>query len=1306
MSDEPMKGSEWKDASPGVLGDRIPGWTPTVLRIEKYRLTLVRVALELCLLGSMLFCWRTGNLWLGFACLFVWAIGDHLFQKHRHALRPSVRAVASRIERFDPRLQGRLSTAVEQVGSDGGFSYVQLRLFQEVGELARSANWQQCVSPMRFSIASSALRSAQFLAFLAAMLFVFDRSQRHSESVPPVSQAEALESTASVLPGNTEIEKGTRLSVSARFQSLVPDVLLVFRGTERGSLVAGRIGMGQAVGEPLYGAAVESVETDLEYWVETGFGSSEHYVARVFEFPSLESAHALARFPKGAEPAERRFENARKLTVPEGSSVEWELRFNKPLKSARLIHKEGGATEDLPLESDGVVARWKSQALRQSVEARLEIADAEGRAAKSQVEFRIQVLPNVPAKIRPLLPRSEARFSMVEEVDFEAEVWDDSGLLRWGMGIQLGAGQVQELVLGNGAVGGQKIRMHRLEALEEKGLKVGDSVSWFFWAEDSDGAGRIRRTESDLYLGRIRAFEEEYRQDDSEDEGKGSGGPQLLELQKQVMAATWNVKRSLGAAAKLNPEAEKNLGVVGASEARVLELAQEKAESENDDARLAYYREAITHLEKAVGELKGAVSDISRIPVAVEAERAAYDALTHVAPSSYMMKESRKPNVGKMQEKTSQMNNLDFAKQEDRYQSKSEAMSEKEQEERSQMEELLAQLRSLARRQDEVLERMRELESRIRESMDEKEREASKRELKKLSDEQRALAQELENAQQKAAEKNEALAQQTQEMDAARQAAQRAAAALEKGALDEARASAARSSEKIRAGGNALRQQLSGRTREAARELQERAQELASEEKKIADALGSQRKGPSRLSEAGVGKEVEAQRKRLKILQEEMQRAAEATEVSEPLFSKALQDAHRSVVQNQIELKLKVVEDALAARREDVARRAEKSASDDVLELSRAVEKAADEVLGDDAQALRQARAAVEKIARELSEKSGIAMSGQGSLSRDRDAVEDQNAKGKENTQEKKIGVNNESGSEGNKAATAGGAESTVAGVSQSPLGERQERGAANEAGKDGGEGRRAPAGVSNKNEASQKSVLSALEKNEALGRQSGGSEVEGVRPGNDSKSGAANSTSRQGSDRNAVQQTSGDNAKVGREEMQGTPQAPSNSALAGDSKETSGTRGQDPRVANEPSEAGTDRSAGGNLVQGPATNALGAGYAGGWGVPVQDLGEWLNRLDRVDALLERPQLRAGVARVQQAAEDLRAEMKRKASKPNQHQIQQSLMAPLTELRDAISAELARREGRENEAPVDRDPVPRKYEAPVRRYYEALGGGK
>jgi DNA-binding ferritin-like protein len=218
------------------------------------------------------------------------------------------------------------------------------------------------------------------------------------------------------------------------------------------------------------------------------------------------------------------------------------------------------------------------------------------------------------------------------------------------------------------------------------------------------------------------------------------------------MAATWNVKRKLGSASKPDAGALKNLGVVRASEAKVLELAQEKAGDEGDETRRGFYQEAISELEKAIKELAAAESDGARIAAAVGAERSAYDALTHVVPSSYMMKKSRNPNAGEMEEKTRQMSNLDFAKQEDRYQSKSEAMGEKEREERSQTEELLAQLRALARRQEEVIERMRELESRVRDSVDEKERDAAKRELKKLTDEQQALARELENTQQKAAE--------------------------------------------------------------------------------------------------------------------------------------------------------------------------------------------------------------------------------------------------------------------------------------------------------------------------------------------------------------------------------------------------------------------------------------------------------------------------------------------------------------------------------------------------------------------------
>ncbi len=107
-----------------------------------------------------------------------------------------------------------------------------------------------------------------------------------------------------------------------------------------------------------------------------------------------------------------------------------------------------------------------------------------------------------------------------------------------------------------------------------------------------------------------------------------------------------------------------------------------------------------------------------------------------------------------------------------------------------------------------------------------------------------------------------------------------------------------------------------------------------------------------------------------------------------------------------------------------------------------------------------------------------------------------------------------------------------------------------------------------------------------------------------------------------------------------------------------------------------------------------------------QSIGNWLSTLDRVEALLERPQLRVAVARAQQAGEQLRADMKRSATKPSQKEVEDRLLSPLAQIRDAINAELARVEGKQTDTPVDRDPVPRRFEEPVRKYYEALGGGR
>ena len=432
---------------------------------------------------------------------------------------------------------------------------------------------------------------------------------------------------------------------------------------------------------------------------------------------------------------------------------------------------------------------------------------------------------------------------------------------------------------------------------------------------------------------------------------------------------------------------------------------------------------------------------------------------------------------------------------------------------------------------------------------------------------------------------------------------------------------------------------------------------------------------------------------------------------------------HRSSVQNQTELKLKVVEEALASRRQDVARRAEKSAAQDVQDLAQSVEKAADEVLGDDAQALRQARAAVDKIARELSEKAGLAMSGrQKAADPDQGTAEDRVPAHGSNDGKSGSESNQPDGGNNPKAAKAAdagektdangsaGSQKARAARSEDPSGGDAGPGKGNIPGEDT-EGKGSAEGAGNKTAGAGKPLSPDSPEASADGRagakkgESGKPAREGTQAGNGSARGPEAVT--------PTQQAKSDPATgggKGGDEAKGDSGNTVKSGKEGEGGAKPGANGPGADgPAGGPAGGGNKRVTQGALMEhgGGNANQAGGGYAGGGGgVPVQDLGDWLNRLDRVEALLERPQLRAGVARVQQAAEQLRGDMKRNASKPSPEQIQQTLLAPLTELRDAISSELARREGRENDAPIDRDPVPRKYEASVRRYYEALGGGK
>jgi hypothetical protein len=103
---------------------------------------------------------------------------------------------------------------------------------------------------------------------------------------------------------------------------------------------------------------------------------------------------------------------------------------------------------------------------------------------------------------------------------------------------------------------------------------------------------------------------------------------------------------------------------------------------------------------------------------------------------------------------------------------------------------------------------------------------------------------------------------------------------------------------------------------------------------------------------------------------------------------------------------------------------------------------------------------------------------------------------------------------------------------------------------------------------------------------------------------------------------------------------------------------------------------------------------------------QWSDRLRQVEEMLDDPNLRRDVATIRGRAASMRAEFRRHSVTPQFDSVQKLLIAPLNELHDRLSAELAKKQSDQALAPIDRDPVPGKYADMVKRYYQQLGGGK
>jgi hypothetical protein len=711
-------------------------------------------------------------------------------------------------------------------------------------------------------------------------------------------------------------------------------------------------------------------------------------------------------------------------------------------------------------------------------------------------------------------------------------------------------------------------------------------------------------------------------------------------------------------------------------------LAQAKAlleETENPTTRNSLSA-AIKEMERSITALADAKSQPEKLPAAVAAEQAAYEALLKTIPREFRVSRSRNGRQGGSQAgeaSQQEVNQLEMTDEQNRYETERQAAAAPNEQQREQLQ-VANRLKELAQRQQDLNDRLRELQTALNEARTPQEREEAQRQLKRLSDEERQMLADMDELRQQLEQSPNAnsMANTRQQLEQTRSDAERAAREMDNQSPSQALAAGSRTEQQLENMRQDVKSQTSSRFTEQMRQMRSQAREMANREDELARGLdslaGSDHKSlDDSTQRQQLSQQVERQQSSLTNLLSQMQNVTEQAESTEPLLSQQLYDAIRRESQlhtdNILDAEQQLVEHGLMSQ----AGEAEHVAHTNINELRQHIERAAESVLGNEADSLRFA----EKQLDELTSRLEHDMAG---------AETNSNYNG---------------GAQGASNSLARAAQSRSSAADTNLMANNSSSGA-----------RSGSAGQQSSNENSQAGENPQNDENSQPGQSS--------QAGQNSRTGQNSQADRQGQTGNENANNGGNNGSRGEnaQAASGQNQQQGGGQQEGQGQEQAAQQGQNNGQgqggAQEANAAGGNR--GGkdlnNLVRefggARGTGGLnrGEGDAANGPITGNDFVDWSSRMRDVEQALDEQALRNQLATARERAASMRAEFRQSRIKPKADLVRRQILDPINEVRVELHEDLARLTDTNNLVPLDHDPVPDNYSELVRKYYEKLGG--
>ncbi|MGQ9918294.1 MAG: hypothetical protein ACUVS7_12825, partial [Bryobacteraceae bacterium] len=672
------------------------------------------------------------------------------------------------------------------------------------------------------------------------------------------------------------------------------------------------------------------ITEDVEYQVDAQRMRSPVYRLKVVDLPKIVKYRVRYRYPAWLGLPDQVEDPGGDIRAVEQTRALVEIETDKPLEGGLLVLDDGTR---LRLEREaGLAARAELEVKR---DGSFYFAALDGGApVRLSEDYFIEARPERAPEVRLTRPGRDARVSPIEEVTVEAEAADDFGLQGLEITYSVNGGEPRTVRL---AVerGAKEARGRTVIAMEEFQLQPGDIVALSATARDARNSAQ-----TDIFFLEAQPFEREFLQSQTMGgpmQGEGEEDNDIVQRQKEIIAATWNQLRSV----RPRPQAREDAAFLSGIQQKLAEQAQSLAQRMRS-RQLAATNEEFQKFSIEMGGASKAMQEAASKLRALQWREALgpeQRALQHLLRAESLFRQIQvafgqrgggRGGAGGQMRDLESLFELELDLEKNQYETVQNASSAAGRERR--IDEALKKLEELARRQQQQAEQQRRNEQsfqqRWAQEMLRREAEELRRELEQLQREQRGQGSQSAQGSQtgQAGEsgargqrpaggvQSEKLSRAQKQVERALEDMRRAQSAAGGEAQEMARRAAERMSQALEELGQMRRQQAGDRMESLSRRAAELAERQRRYEEQVRKAFPQPQAGAQQPGQAAVpaaeaerlAREKESMQRDYQRLEQEMREAARTLDGTQRGAASRLREALGEAQQNEIALRMRL----------------------------------------------------------------------------------------------------------------------------------------------------------------------------------------------------------------------------------------------------------------------------------------------------------------------------------------------------------------------------------------------------------------